>query len=199
MVKLRDGPHGFLNRDKDVGRREKDIGDSGGQFWHAVSVAFCDPKNKFKVRACGGHDLSKLEPEYSGYILSSEKAKEFFTQMRTLLDKSLAKFECSGNGDGGEEPGYDFVTTTCTSNFFSFCNGNLPLYYMYYVFTQQGMTQSAASKMNKGGHDCEVIMHAHVHAPLKGRLKLTPSLFFGFQNLHPDKSMLHIQPHLYVH
>jgi len=70
-----------------------------------------------------------------------------FNEMRTYMDKAIANFTRSRNGDGGPVS-YNLATSSmCTSDFWEFCNGNSFLYYFWKVLNMFDLTKSATSRM----------------------------------------------------
>mmetsp|Transcript_10598 Transcript_10598/g.24684 ORF Transcript_10598/g.24684 Transcript_10598/m.24684 type:complete len:345 (-) Transcript_10598:71-1105(-) len=135
---------GFLKRNEGLTCREKDNGETKS-FWHKAAVTFNN--TKFVTVLYGIGREIPLMIAYSGYHATAEGLEKKFNEMRTYMDKAIANFTRSRNGDGGPVS-YNLATSSmCTSDFWEFCNGNSFLYYFWKVLNMFDLTKSATSRM----------------------------------------------------
>ena len=150
ITALVDDIQGFAGRDAKLSRSKLDSGDLK-PFWAGVVVKFNDPKFETTVLPCphGHYDASAFSSEYSGHRTDSAAFETLrFNPLRKALDQAYGGFAISGGGDGGPvDPKSMYVMS---SNFWNFCNGNLPLWYFYVVLAKYGALKTTVSAMDEG-------------------------------------------------
>lgn len=145
----------FLNRDANLSREQLDAKEADEPY-HLLATEFNNDRNEF-VNAnqfIGDDDVPDevraLNPDSYGYIISATKLKLELRNLRSVLEKAMAKFRTSGQGDGGcdltseEREGEVF-----SSSFVDFVGDDWALYCFYLVAVKYGLLKSALVTMPK--------------------------------------------------
>lgn len=146
----------FLNRDATLNREQLDAREADEPY-RLLALAFNDETNDFvNTNQFAGDDevpeeVRALNPgPLDGYIITATKVKEELRLLRSTLERALAKFRTSGQGDGGGELSVEQREgEVFSSSFVDFIGGDWPLYYFYLLAIKNGLLKSALVTMPK--------------------------------------------------
>jgi len=144
----------FLARDQCLTRPEKDA-KMRNVFWEFVATEFnktdvVDPEVDCFYAGYEDRDWFGLGLGLSrtGFIMTAEKAKAMFNEMRADHMKKQADFRKSGSGDGPmAEASASTTTTVFSSNFEDYCKGRPLDLYFYEILIHHDLLASAATDL----------------------------------------------------
>jgi hypothetical protein len=148
IVELKDD---FLLRDRKLSRAEFES-ISPLHFWEKACVLFNDPNFKPTLLKPKGEmdrdSYRRLVITTTDYKAEAKKLKEEFSELKGLLTKALANFMISGMGDvADEDKRKEDAHKVYSSNFYSYCNKNVLVAYIYELFLPFGILFSATAEM----------------------------------------------------
>ena len=133
-------PQLFVKRDEQLSRSQKDDGAKlhAGMYWDKMSIDFnlapnelLDPNLHMDIA-----ELVTINPSAHDYEATGSKLDTEFRDARAKLDRALAGFRKSGNGDGG--PVKEDDAYTYSAKFKDFLDGDAGLMYLYACLTKGG-------------------------------------------------------------
>jgi hypothetical protein len=137
---IQEYPQLFVKRDEQLSRSQKDDGAKlhAGMYWDQMSIDFnlvpnelLDPNLHMDIA-----ELVTIDPSAHDYEATGSKLDTEFRDARAKLDRALAGFRKSGNGDGG--PVKEDDAYTYSAKFKDFLDGDAGLMYLYACLTKGG-------------------------------------------------------------
>lgn len=98
-----------------------------------------------------------VDPRWTTLEADSTRCSLKFDETKAKLMVSLSKFRALGMGDCPQEEKAACSLNVSSSNFVNFVNGDATVFYMYALFTQYHLLESAAAEMpaeTSGDSDC---------------------------------------------